>query len=158
MRLAMFLGGTFRIFASDGAGWCIGRLACKKIERYQSHGDPACICCLSGHFWLFRSEKCPWLLVCGQKFAAAVAMASSAAASTTFVFREQKVVLIKTEQLVKLHGPWPTGRGTFKRGKTSVNNIVHDKSAAHMLERIEKSAAQAEVRARPRASALKLAF
>ena len=76
-------------------------------------------------------------------------MASSAAASTTFVFREQKVVLIKTEQLVKLHGPWPTGRGTFKRGKTSVNNIVHDESAAHMLERIEKSAAQAEVRARP---------
>ena len=62
-----------------------------------------------------------------------------------FTFLGQSVTLTERYQIVKLHGPWMAekGRHSFRRGFVKLPDGIteHDETAAHMLMRIEKSAA-----------------
>ena len=70
-----------------------------------------------------------------------------------FTFLGQSVTLTERYQIVKLHGPWMAEkvRHSFRRGFVKLPDGIteHDETAAHMLMRIEKSAAKAEVCASP---------
>ena len=70
-----------------------------------------------------------------------------------FTFLGQSVTLTERHQIVTIHGPWMAekGRHSFRRGFVKLPDGIteHDETAAHMLMRIEKSAAKAEVCASP---------